>query len=294
MSRLNLWKPEPKRRAGIVRPAVVPGLALSRYSCKELGVRIVRRSNLPTQEPGIAWARLMRAANRPAKDDARDAVLRLLTRECFPRLSMFTFPASEWRFERALLAVREGEKEMRRRGPTWTRILSVERDEAIYRAACHNIPRGREGTRSGRVRVFNAPSFATACVNSPHIERFFRCTVEDYAAGERHEYGQGVRFFDAAWLDFNGHLSPSRLTAIERFWSQRLRSLLVVTLLNARMGDWITARVKHHGSLEQLLSTSLPGSVIESVSCYGDGAPMLQVVLRRTSGEPSLAVEATA
>lgn len=282
MARVNLWRPEPKRRAGIVRPPVVPGLSLSRYSNKELAVRIVRRSNLPKQDPGIAWARLMRESNRPEKDTAREAVLQLFTIEQFPRLSILTFPASAWRFELALLEMREG-VDFTRHGPRRTIITAVERDEAIFRAAVHSIPRGRAESRLGRVRVLEAPRYATACVNSAHISRFSRCTFEDYAT-----YDGGVereRSLDAAWLDFNGHLSPSRLAAIESFWNRRLRSLLVVTLLNARTCDWISARAKYHGGVEHLLAASLPESSVESVMQYGDTSPMIQVVLRRQTAQ---------
>ncbi len=91
---VNLWKPESKRRSGIVRlPPVVPGVPLSRYTNTELGVRIARRAGQARQDPGIAWARLMNSANRPEKDTARDAVLRLCSVERFPRLTMLTFPA---------------------------------------------------------------------------------------------------------------------------------------------------------------------------------------------------------
>lgn len=283
---LNLWKPEPKRRAGIVRPAVVPGLPLSRYTNTELGVRIARRSNLPQQDPGVAWARLMTSANRPEKDEARDNVLRLFTPERFPRLSILTFPASQWRFETALLAMRERGKG----APKRTQIQSLERDIAIFRAACHNIPVGDRGVRE-RVQEFNAPSFASSCVRSVKIQRFFCCTFEDYAAKECGEPGQGIRFYEGAWLDFNGQLSPSRLAAIERFWTRQLKSVLVVTLMNGRTNDWITGRVRHHGGLEHLLNATLPGSEIEHVMHYGDGAPMVQVTLRRVEGAPLVETE---
>ncbi len=275
MSRLNLWKPEPKRRAGIVRPAVVPGVALSKYTNTELGVRIARRSNLPKQDPGVAWARLMNSANRPEKDVARQAVLNLFTKERFPTLSILTFPASQWRFETALLTMR-GEAE--NKGPANTRIVAIERDVAIYRAACHNMPACKSRGQKSLIRTPPCPDFASACTQSAKIQNFYQCHFEDYAG-----YNSS---FHGAWLDFNGQLSPSRLSAIEVFWKVQLRrldSLLVVTLLNARTCDWITARIRHHGGLEQLLQACLAGSEIEDVLEYGDGAPMRQVVLRKTT-----------
>lgn len=275
---LNLWRPEPKRRSGIVRmPPVVPGVAIHKYTNRELGVRIARKANVPRQDPGIAWARLMASANRPAKDVARDAVLSLFGVERFPLLGILTFPASEWRFENALLALRN---ERGDRGPSRTRIVSIERDEAIYRAACHSIPkvlrrRNADGQRVSHVRTPHVPPFATACVQTAKITNFFRCEFEEYA-------GNGARF-DAAWLDFNGQLTARRLDAIERFWNGGLRSLLVVTLLELHQSDWMRARISQHGGTEYLLSACLPGSEIESVLRYGDGAPMVQVVLRRTT-----------
>lgn len=274
--RLNLWKPEPKRRAGIVRlPPVVPGVAIHKYTNRELGVRIARKANVPRQDPGIAWARLMAGANRPEKDAAREAVLSLFGVERFPLLSILTFPASEWRFENALLALR-GERE--HRGPARTRIVSLERDEAIYRAACHNIPKASDTRNADRVRVSHVrtppvPPFATACVQTAKISNFFRCEFEEYA-------GCGGRL-DAAWLDFNGQLTPRRLDAIERFWNNGLRTLIVVTLLELHQSDWMRERLKANGGTGGLLAARLPGSAIENVTRYSDGAPMVQIVLRR-------------
>lgn len=273
MARLNLWKPEPKRRAGLVRPPVVPGICLTKYTNHELGVRIARRSNAPRQEPGVAWARLMHSANRPEKDAAREAVLELLTVERFPRLKILTLPASEWRFERALLT-RRGEPEDR--GPSRTDIRSLERDIAVYRAACHNIPRSRSATRKREeVRTPQCPAFASAHVQTAQIGGFYCCEFEDFATAD---------IFDAAWLDFTGKLTPSRLAAIVRFWDRQLRSLLVVTLYNGRTCDWITGLIRGAGGTENLLASRLDGSVVEGVLHYGDGAPMVQIVLRRTSG----------
>lgn len=286
--RLNLWKPEAKRRAGIVRPPVVPGVALSRYTNHELGVRIARRSNAPRQEPGIAWSRLMHSANRPEKDAAREAVLDMLTVERFPKLKMLTLPASEWRFERALLARRDEPDD---RGPRRTLIHSVERDIAVYRAACHNIPRSRSATcKHDRVRTPHCPPFASAHVQTAQIGAFYCCTFEDFANDD--DGCAGV--FDATWLDFTGKLTPSRLQAITRFWDRQLRSLLVVTLYNGRTCDWITALIRGAGGVEHLLASRLSGSVVEDVLHYGDGAPMVQVALRREHGTPRLFVERTA
>lgn len=277
--RVNLWRPEPKRRAGIVRPPVVPGLCLSKYSNHELAVRIARRSNAPRQEPGIAWARLMHAANRPEKDVARDTVLARMTLAHFPtHLKVLTFPASEWRFERALLAQRN---EPESKGPRATQLIAMERDIAVFRAACHNIPTSRSASRKrNEVRVLSTPAFASARVQTAKVGEFMCCAFEDYANAET------LQTFDAAWLDFNGKLSPSRLDAIARFWNRQLRSLLVVTLYNGRTEVRITNLIRDAGGIEHLLASRLPGSVVDDVMHYGDGAPMVQIVLRRDSGEP--------
>lgn len=283
--RVSLWKPEPKRRAGIVRPPVVPGVSLSKYTNHELGVRIARRSNAPRQEPGIAWARLMHAANRPEKDAAREAVLRLLTVARFPSLKILTLPASEWRFERELLALRGEPKD---RGPSRTDIRSIERDIAVYRAACHNIPRSRSvACKRETVRTPECPPFASAHVQTAQITSFHCCTFEDFANDDSDRTG----VFHAAWLDFTGKLTPSRLDAIARFWDRQLRALLVVTLYNGRTCDRITSLIRDAGGVEHLLASRLPGSVVEDVMHYGDGAPMVQVTLRREHGTPRLYAE---
>jgi hypothetical protein len=220
----------------------------------------------------------MHSANRPEKDAAREAVLRMLTVERFPNLKILTLPASEWRFEHALLAER-GEPEDR--GPRRTLIHSLERDIAVYRAACHNIPRSRSATRKGEeVRTPACPPFASAHVQTAKVGAFYCCTFEDFANDD----DDCAACFDAAWLDFTGKLTPSRLDAIARFWERRLRSLLVVTLYNGRTCDWITGLIRGAGGIEQLLASRLAGSVVENVLHYGDAAPMVQVALRREHG----------
>lgn len=289
---LNLWKPEPKRRSGIVRmPPVVPGVPLSRYTNTELGVRIARRSGQPRQEPGVAWARLMHEANRPEKDAARDAVVDLFGRDKFQHLSILTFPASDWRFEHALLRKRGEPDET---GPRATAIVSLERDIAIYRAACHNMPRGKNAQkkvkrkRRGDIRLLHVPSFASAATGSVKIGAFFCATFEDYATKAGHNSERGMSTFDAAWLDFNGQLSQPRLDAIERFWNYQLRSVLVVTLLELHLSDWMRGRIASAGGVEHLLASRLEGSRVESATRYGDGAPMVQIVMRREFGIPRL------
>lgn len=275
---LNLWKPERKNSGRIALPPVVPGVSLDRYTNRELGVRIARQTNNPRQEPGVAWARLMHSANRPEKDDARAAVLARMGVDRFPRLKVLTFPASEWRFERALLALR-GEPDGR--GNSRTDIHAIERDIAVYRAACHNIPRSASNARKGEhVRTVHCPRFATANVQTAKITQFYCCEFECYAQNGN------LGYFDAAWLDFNGKLTPSRLAAIARFWDRQLRSLLVVTLYNARTDDSITRKIMDAGGIEHLLASRLTGSMIEDVLHYGDGAPMVQVMLRREAGQP--------
>lgn len=283
---LNLWKPEPRRRSGFVKlPPVVPGVALSKYTNHELGVRIARRSNAPRQEPAIAWARLMREANRPEKDAARESVLRLLTVERFPNLKILTLPASEWRFERALLSMR-GEPDDR--GPSRTLIHAIERDIAVYRAACHNIPTASSALRPGHtVRTPECPPFASANVQTAKIGAFYCCRFEDFASDDNERPG----CFTAAWLDFNGQLTQARLNAIERFWSRQLRSLLVVTLLELHQSEWMRGRIQSHGGTEGLLAATLVGSEIEAVTRYRDGAPMVQVALRRVGGAPSVLLQ---
>lgn len=266
MSRLNLWKPQPKRRAGIVRPPVVPGLPMARYNHGELAVRLNRRSNAPDVEPGIAWARL---DNRAEKQKAREDVLRLFTKEAFPKLSILTFPGMKWEFERALMTQRERPKQLHSGGLENTTVVGLEREEAVYRAAVANIPRGVEGSRSARIRVFNTPSFATAAIGTRHLHRFFRCAFEDYALKECGELGQGFRLFNAAWLDFNGHIGPRRLEAMERFWSRQIESVLIVTILQGRTHTDVTAAINAHGSIERLLETRLTGSKCETATYYG-------------------------
>lgn len=292
MGRVNLWRPEPKRRAGIVRPPVVPGVPLANYSNGQLAVRLARRSNLPQQSPGIAWARAMNDANRPEKDAAREAVLRLFTLEEFPHLKILTFPASEWRFERELLRLREHLVRLHKRGPSVTQIVGMEREEDVFRAAVANIPRGeRKGAQ--RIRVVSDRAFvgaATAVVQTAHISGFYRIAFEDFALEENPH----AQCFNGAWLDFNGHIGPRRLQAIERFWHRQMCAdgVLVITIMNGRTHPEVGDLIRRAGKVETMLEARLAGSICEQANYYGDAAPMVQVVLRRVSGDASVLVGA--
>jgi len=251
---------------------------MARYRHSELAVRLRRRSNLPQQEPGIAWARL---GERHEKDRARNDVLELLTADAFrtKKLRILTFPGIWWEFERLLIAQRIG---MRPGGDLALRfrrlhIVALEREETIFRAAVANMP------RFGTIRIVETPTFATAAVKTECIQRFFRTSFEDYVLRENATPGVAPRqCFDAAWLDFNGHIGPRRLEAIGQFWNNQLRRLLVVTLLNGRTHPDVGALISAHGTVERMLEAHLPGACCERAMYYGDGAPMVQVVLRKS------------
>lgn len=238
---------------------------LAKLTTEELAghYRYHRRTN----RPGHAFAR---PGERPEKTAARDAILRLFSRRAWPNgLKIVTMPGLNWIFERRLLEMRESSGKLNRGKLSRTYIWSIEGDEGIFRSSLANMP----GCSHGLAERW-AVEGSTCAMRTPLIQRYNRCWFEDYA----HLDHPSV---DAAWFDFNGPLTERRLEGLVRFWENRVRSYLIVTVLNGRTTGMINELLDTHGSVARLLQVFMPQSSIVEDRRYADTCPMAQVILRR-------------
>lgn len=245
---------------------------LSALSYGELAEHL--REHPRARSGGVAFAQ---ERERPNKDVARADVLRAFSPRYFVKgLSILTMPGLYWTFERELLQMREANRMRRRRAPGRTFIASLESDEAIYRASFKFMP-GKEGDARGHgIAVLPAYPGATTTVRTPMIQRYHRCTFEDYV-----DNMQPSEHFDGAWLDFTGQLTERRVSSIQRFWINHCRSCLVVTGLNGRTSAEITEEVKRAGTMTRYLDRQLPGARCVNAISYRDTTRMFQATFIR-------------
>ena len=245
---------------------------MSPQTMAQLAERIDRREQ---QTPGVNFAR--RKGERTGKDRARGAVLSMFSRKAIESgFSILTMPGVTWEFERQLLAQREGKHWTKNGKARRTFLEAIEREDAIYRASLAMIP-GRQD-----IQFREALPSATACVRTPIVQRFHRCSLEAYARDWSHESPHQL---DGAWLDFCGPLTLSRLDAIAALWKFRLRHWLIVTVMRARETAEVTALLDDAGGVPALLLRLCPDARVLHVIPYNDSVPMVQVALRRCPSE---------
>lgn len=211
--------------------------------------------------------RFVRRESTAEKDKARGALLRLTLwlsgGNRGPGFSMLTMPGMDWSFEWGLLAARESRPLLTsgsRKVPRRTFIEAIESDPLIYRGAMRAMPGNWD------IQFRESIPCAKATVRTPLVMRFHRCELEEYAI-----WNPGHQL-DAAWLDFNGPITPRRLDAVQALWRDRLRRMLAITVM--------AGRDAYHGDDSRVaaLVARLPGARMMQRIRYADHAPMLQLV----------------
>lgn len=217
---------------------------------------------------GIAFAR---KASEEAKCQARDAVLYLLNPNFWPqRMTVLTMPGLKWKFEGALMKMREGQN-LLKRGPLRTNIECVENERAIYHAALVRMPGMRHPDHVFGMQL--APRWAERSVSGLWINRYFFGNVDNLMADP-------PRAYDVAWLDYTGPLSVDRLAIIRRFFDLHVRRLLVVTSLKARWNRETSAAIARAGGCNLWAHRGLGGGPLAHAIEYQDGAsPMAQIAV---------------
>lgn len=218
---------------------------------------------------GVAFAR---KEEQDEKSLARRKVIDLLTIRRFPRkISILSMPGLKWVFEAQLLARRE---------PLWrernwlakTRFTCVENDRFVYYSATMQLP----GRSQSYVKYLDRPPYAECMIGQRIIKRYIFANVDDLIQDTN-------ECFDVAWLDYTGPLTVERMTIIERFWSDRVRGILVVTSLKARWNSQTSRTIAKHGSCLEWIRSRLPGHVYHTLE-YQDGhSPMVQFAVGKKS-----------
>lgn len=235
---------------------------------------------------GILFAR---GQERGHKDEARRYIIDLLGDvERYPRLSVLTMPGMSWRFENKLLGRREGDWANGASGPRRTAITAAESDRSIYFAAVTKMPgmirddwrtRGRlvpAEVPNPVVSMETPPAWAECSVSNPWVERFHFANVDDLLAS-------GDCCYDAAWLDYTGPLSVTRLAVIQRFWQQRIRpgGALALTVLKARWQRPASQAMAAGGGHHEWVVRNLPGDVHHVCEYQDTGSPMYQIIVTK-------------
>jgi hypothetical protein len=216
----------------------------------------------------------IRAGDRPEKTKSRLAVLGLFGAAWPDDLSILVLPGLRWQFEKALLAQRAGVKgdyfRMIKSAAARTKIYAVEKDPAIYTASLAYLP-GR-----GKLTIkFSVPSaWAVSEVNTKIVERYTCCDLTAWVANS------GVSV-DAAWIDLSGPLSVELLGSIAELWHTRSMRQIVVTCMAGRHQPGLTRKLAKYDGHAGLLKEVLDSSEVMSCLEYADGAPMVQVALKR-------------
>lgn len=240
---------------------------LTRCGHEELAMHL--RSKLHNAPSGgIAFAR---KPSEDAKHEARAAVLYLLNPGFWPgRLSVLTMPGLKWKFEGALLKMRE-QQNLLKRAPLRTSIDCIENDRSIYHAAAVRMPGMRHPEHVFRVE--QSPRWAERAVSGWWINRYFFGNVDNLMADP-------PRIYDVAWLDYTGPLSVDRMAIIRRFFELHVRSLLVVTSLKARWNRETSAAIERAGGCNEWTHAALGGGPVAHAIEYQDGpSPMAQLAV---------------
>jgi hypothetical protein len=232
-----------------------------------------RTSNRKTQSSGINFHRKIMSAS---KAEARNSLLPMYGMTEWPTgLSILTLPGANWNFERQLLGIREvkrffekGNKHEARSDNT--HICAIEQDESIFRYAIKKMP----GIHRGLACLAPA-EWATATVRTYSIARFHRCSFEVFAQCNNHD-------FDAAWLDFSGTITMSRMEAIKQFWPY-IRWRLTITACLGRYPQSVkeTMQSQNCATLVHWILNELKPRNIADIKLYREGMSMFQLTINK-------------
>lgn len=210
-----------------------------------------------------------RAPEREKKDAARELILDLFDPIKWPtHLHMVTMPGAKWRFERLLLGRREPGW-MRREKPQITSFCSIESDRSIFASACTQIP----GIYTSTIRNARKFPFAEKVIKT-NFASLFLANVDDFLT---QEWGNG---WSAAWLDYLGPITSSRLKLISNFYDKFISRILIITAMHGRWNKETSGEIAATGGYFEWLQSYLPGQVLHCIE-YCDTAPMVQFAVQR-------------
>ncbi len=239
---------------------------MQHYSTEVMAGRINKRRSVTTGEGYV------RRKQKTEKQRMRDLIITELSLRHWPNaLNVLTFPSIHWSFENDLINKRERPRDLQRGYVNATIITAIERETPIFRAAALRMP----GTRDGEIHILETPPWASAAVRTRKIGRFYQTDFESLAAKQDYVY-------DAAWLDFNGPLSPKLVAHIISFWSRKIRWKMFVTVMHGRYTPDAMESIERYGSPEEWLSSSLTDSRQIMSERYRDNMTMIQMGFVKT------------
>jgi len=219
-------------------------------------------------EGGVLFAR---KGDGDEKASARQLVLNIFHQRMKSRLQMLTMPGVNWKFERKLFGIREGDW-MNKPNPQRTYFITAENNRAIFSASLHKIP----GMHRSIIKETKPKPFAEIGFKSSFASHYF-CNVDDLMAYDKWREGK----FTAAWLDYTGPLNTERLDIIKRFYDRHLRrGILIVTALKARWNMATVNAIDNAGGYFEWLQQHLDGDVLHNIE-YMDTSPMAQFAVAR-------------
>jgi hypothetical protein len=221
---------------------------------------LMLRLNRPSA--GVQFAR-HKAHKKDAKRKARNRILRWMTSWGCPGrlpLRMFSMPGMYWSFEHCLLGVpRIG---MRPNFSGRLDITAIERERSVYLASLRYMP----GTANG-IDARNA------AISTDKVLAFHRVDFYEFIEDNAHH-------FDLAWVDFNGQMTDNKLLALKKFW-ESIDWLLVITVLDARQENNVTALTNSHGSMGAWLAKELGNCKLCDEFDYAEDVAMKQMIFQK-------------
>lgn len=244
---------------------------LSRCGIEELAAHTITA----TPSGGILFAR---KREHDEKDKARLAILDLLSPENHPgHLRILTMPGVDWKFERKLFGLREGDW-FKKQMPQRTSVTCIENDRSIYHAALLRMPGLQH--RGARTEVLPPKVYAERSVRTRWISHFSFGNVDDLM---RIYANPAERPYDCVWLDYTGPLTVDRLRLIRTFYQFAVRGTLIVTALRARWNRDTSDAITRMGGHSRWFTTAVDGDVLHDIDYQDGGSPMAQIAIRKAA-----------
>lgn len=146
-----------------------------------------------------------------------------------------------------------------------TEIYAVERDPAVYFGSIKWMPASRSGLTQ----------FSAHAIGTSKVKMYYFTDVETFGADS------ACPEVDAAWLDFTGYMTPNQLYKIRRFWRERCRWQLAITVLNARYPAHVKAQILKHKTMAKWIINTLGGDVYNVHHYFDEHSAMLQIIIRK-------------
>lgn len=208
---------------------------------------------------------------------ARDLVIDLFGPNRFPGpIRILSMPALKWKFEGALLKVRE-DNGLRRpwhgsSGPLRTEFYCVENDRAIYYAAMMRVP--GMGSPSNVLTDHGKTTYAERVMGYLWIHRYIFTDIDTIIRDK-------IGTYDCVWLDYTGPITMGRLAEVKAFMADNVTSTLVLTSLKGRWNREVSRDLEYFDCYEDWICHQFEDYKVEHYVEYFDTSPMVQIAISK-------------